>query len=241
MSATPSRVAVADALASVERRLLRSVEPSPPDRALSEAPQRPRPVVAVIGLRRGCGATTLARALAVELAARDPARAAAVCGRAPSGPAPLRSAAAARLARTLSAVAPGGSRAAGRLCLVETEQLLALTAAAMDVAPLVLDVRAGAPAAAAASLADHVVIVAPSGLEPSLAAVVVASLARVGPEPICVVNRARDPGPWTGRAAVLLPETRLGARLAGAGHGTRGAFGRALAELADRCGTVPYD
>ena len=195
----------------------------------------PRPVVAVVGLASGCGATTLARALAGELAGRDPAGAAAVCGTGPPGRAPLRSAAAARLARTLSRVAPTSARAAGRLCLVETDHLLALTAAAMDVAPLVLDLPPGGSAADAVGLADHVVLVVPSACEPALAEVVACSLGCAGPRPVCVVNRVRDGSRWRGRPVVVLPETRLGARLAGAGRGTGGAFGHGLRELADRC------
>ena len=39
-------------------------------------------------------------------------------------------------------------------------------------------------------------------------------LPSVGPEPITVLNRALgDDGPWTGRAGVELPESRMGARL----------------------------
>ncbi len=61
------------------------------------------------------------------------------------------------------------------------------------------------------------------------------SLRRVGPEPITVLNRALgDDGPWTGRAGVELPESRMGAQLALAGREPRGDLGRALAELADR-------
>jgi len=238
---TAASVAVAGVLARLERRLLRSVEPGSAGRGSERTAQDARPVVAVVGLRSGSGATTIARALARELAARDPAGAAAVCGRARSGAGTLRSPSAARLARTLSRVAPAGTRAVGRLCLVETEHLLALTAATMDVAPLVLDAASGAHAANAVSLADHTLLVVSSAVEPALAAVVAASLACAGPQPVCVVNRVRDPGRWHGRSAVLLPETRLGARLAGAGHGTRGAFGPGLRDLADRCGMFPCE
>lgn len=234
MTAARATVAVAGALGRLERRLLRSVEPGSVERVAARREQGPRPVVAVVGLRGGSGATTIARALAGELAARDPSGAAAVCARSSSTAAGLRSPSAARLARTLAGVAPASTRAVGRLCLVETDHLLAVTAATMDVAPLVLD-ASGAEAASAVPLADHTLLVVPSAVEPALAAVVAASLAAGGPPPVCVVNRVRDPGHWHNRAAVLLPETRLGARLAAAGHGTRGAFGPGLHELADRC------
>ena len=232
MSAGP-RVAVAGALASVERRLLGSVAG---EWGGVRAAAPPRPVVAVVGLATGCGATTVARALAGGLGARDPAGAAAVTSAAlPRRGALVRSASSARLARMLSRAAPIGARAAGRLCLVETEHLLALTAAAMDVAPLVLDVTAGGDVAEATALADQVVLVVSSSCEPALAEVVATSLASSGPEPLCAVNRVRDTARWHDRAAVLLPDTRLGARLAGAGHSTRGAFGPGLRELVDRC------
>lgn len=235
MSAAGPRVAVAGALASLERRLLRSAEAGSGEARLARAAEAPRPVVAVVGLAHGCGATTVACALARELATRDALGAAAVCGAARPGRAALRTASAARLARRLSRVAPVSAGTAGRLCLVETEHLLALTAAAMDVAPLVLDLPPGRPAGEAVGLADHVVLVVPSGCEPALAEVVAASLASDGPRPVRVVNRERDGGRWCGREAVLLSETRLGARLAMAGRDTRGAFGPGLQELADRC------
>ena len=53
---------------------------------------RARPVVAVFGLGEGCGATTVARALGAELAARDPAGACAVSSPSRSGALPLGSA-----------------------------------------------------------------------------------------------------------------------------------------------------
>lgn len=226
------RVLLAGALAQIERRLLDLPERETLERTV--VPDGPRPVVAVVGLRPGCGASTVAQALAVELAGNDTAKAAAVCrGAVVRAPVP-RSAAAARLARTLAGVAPGRTRAAGRVCLVDSTHHLAVTAAAMDIVPLVLDVphEPGGPL----SLADHVVLVAPPAAEPALVAVVAASLAREGPEPLCVVNRVREPDRWSGRPVIVLEESRLGARLAAMGQAVRGTLGPGMEELAASCG-----
>ena len=53
-------------------------------------------------------------------------------------------------------------------------------------------------------------------------------------EPLVVLSRAAG-RPWEGEAELTLPESRLGAQLANAGRDPRGALGRAIAELADRC------
>jgi hypothetical protein len=54
-------------------------------------------------------------------------------------------------------------------------------------------------------------------------------VARVGPAPIVVLNRA----PHDQRGALALPNSPLGARLALGGREPRGELGRAIAELAD--------
>ena len=73
-------------------------------------------------------------------------------------------------------------------------------------------------------------------MEPSLAAMVAESLARVGPQPLVVVNRAGpDHEGWRGVAALELPDARMGAHLALAGREPRGELGRVVGELADRC------
>ncbi|MDQ4048876.1 MAG: hypothetical protein M3131_05775, partial [Actinomycetota bacterium] len=65
------------------------------------------------------------------------------------------------------------------------------------------------------------------------------SLARVGPAPLAVLNRAgREAERWEGRAEAELPDSRIGAQLALAGREPRGQLGRAVAELADRCETA---
>jgi hypothetical protein len=194
-----------------------------------------RPTVAVIGIGPGCGTTTVARALAVELALRDPCGAGAVTSRAvPSGGIPLGTAAAGRLAHGLEDRLHARTRVAGRVCLVGAAERPALTAVARDLAPLVIDVDDASDAPIAASLADVVVLVASPPTESSLARLLAASLARVGPQPQVVVNRACDVSDrWKGTCVLRLPESRMGARLAFAGREARGPLGGAIAHLAD--------
>jgi len=88
-----------------------------------------------------------------------------------------------------------------------------------------------------AAVADRCVIVSTAALEPALTRVACECLARVGPEPIVVVNRVVDPAsaPGADAESILLPESRVGARVALAGREPGGEFGRAVARLADRC------
>ena len=211
----------------------------------------PRPVVAVFGLARGCGATVVARALAAELARRDVHGTAAVHCEAGTSGIPLATQAAGRLARLLGEVHGADTRAVGRLCLVGGAGSDALAAATREVVPLVLDAGAGVLGGVPAALADRVVLVAAPRIEPALADVAAACLARVGHEPIVVVNRVarqdRDGGDethgseplretgWATRAVHPLPEARMGAQLALSGREPRGELGAVIAELADRC------
>ncbi len=192
-----------------------------------------RPVVAVVGLRPRCGATVVARALAAELAARDPGGAAAVTATgAPGGGVPLGLPAAGRLARTLTPVSGGTARACGRLCLVPVADTVRLADATRYLAPLVLDVGDPQEAHAAAAIAGAVVLVGGRGIEPALATLVAESLARVGPEPVIAWNRGGEHDP-PASAAVQLPEARLGARLALAGREPRGPLGSAIRSLVE--------
>lgn len=201
-----------------------------------------RPVVAVAGLVPRCGTTTVARALAAELALRDRESAAIVSTDALAGGGiPLGTPAAGRLGRAVERSLPAQTRAVGRLCLtaVGAEQAQ-LVDTARDLAPLVLDVTDPGQTAIAASLVDAVVLVGVPAAEPALAAVLADSLSRVGPEPVVVLNRDRGDDPrWTGRCAVSLPEVRMGARLALAGREARGELGRAVARLADALTGAP--
>ncbi|MEX2195105.1 MAG: hypothetical protein WD844_07445 [Thermoleophilaceae bacterium] len=227
------------------------IEPPGPLEALAPAATAPRPLVAVCGIAGGCGATAIARALAAELAARDPLRSAVVAGPDGRGALPLATPAAARLARLVADRVGVEARPSGRLCLATGGDPLALGRALRGEASLVLDVAARHRASAAASLADHVVVVAVPGTEPALAEIVAASLARTGPRPLIVLNRAAaaaDPSTpaaerlrakpvpaWAGRADVVVPSSAAAARLALGCRGAGGAFGSAVAALADRC------
>lgn len=226
-------------LAAVAGLLVEPVEPAAPaDERLDSAwTELAHPAVAVVGLAPRCGATTLARALAAELALRDREGAAIVSAETVAGGGiPLGTPAAGRLGRAVQRSLPSQTRAVGRLCLTAAGPDQArLVDAARDLAPLVLDVSDPALTAVAASLVDAVVVVGVPAGEPSLAAVLSESLGRVGPEPVVVLNRDREGEPrWEGRCALRLPDSRMGAQLALAGREARGELGRAVSGLADR-------
>jgi hypothetical protein len=217
---------VANALGAAGAWLL---DPPAGRAAAAAAPVPARPVVAVFGLSPRCGATVVARALAVELAARDPGAAAAVaCDDLGSGLA-LATPAATRLARTLADVPGAATRAVGRLCLAAGADPLALADCARHHAPLVLDAGATVLGGRPAAIADAALLVAAPGAEPALAAVAAACIGRVGAEPLVVVSGARRDR----SAAVCLPRSRMGAQLALGGREPRGELGRAIARLAD--------
>jgi hypothetical protein len=233
------RSLVSGALAAAGSFLLEPAvpQPDPP----SEASSGLRPVIAVFGLARGCGVTVVSRAIAAELADRDAGGAAAVhCDAAAAG-IPLATHAAARLAKALADVPGADTRAVGRLCLVAGAERAALADTARYFAPLVLDAGSTALGGAPAALADRVIVVATASNEPALASVAVECLGRLGREPIVVLNRTAtgdsdgSSRAWQNRAAIHLPESRMGAQLALGGRETRGELGRAVAELADLC------
>ena len=237
MNPLARRGVVASAVAAAADWLIEPAAPADADP--SPAPLEARPVVAVVGLSSRCGASTVARALGAELAARDPCGACAVTSPATGASVPLGLPSAARLTRTLAPLFAGRARACGRLCLVEAPDKPRLADAVRYLAPLVLDVDDAGEAPAAVTLADHVLLVGVPATEPALATVLGASLARVGPEPLPVLNRAgAEAGRWEGRAEARLPESRMGAQLALSGREPRGRLGRAIAGLADRCEAV---
>jgi hypothetical protein len=220
---------LAAAAAAVDAFLLEPAEPR--TQTSVSVPPEQRPVVCVFGLARGCGSTVVARALAAELATRDPAGAAAVCCEVRAAGIPLATHAAVRLARALEDVPGATPRAVGRLCLVAGADPLALSDTARHFAPLVIDAGSAALGGAPASMVDHTVLVTTQAVEPALARVGAECVARVGPAPIVVLNRA--PHDQTG--ALALPNSPLGAQLALGGREARGDLGRAIAELADLC------
>ncbi|MFL5886276.1 MAG: hypothetical protein ACJ77M_14485 [Thermoleophilaceae bacterium] len=216
-------------LARAESWLLEPPEPAAPAPEVFEPPPQPpvRPVVAVVGLGRGCGATTVARALAVELALRDPAGAAIVTSERLLGGAPaLGTAASVRLARSLRALGCTAVRATGRLCLVRE----AVLPSGAQPAPLVLD--AGREATGSGG-ADRTLLVAGPDIEPALALVVAASLEHGGRPPALIANRIEEPARWQAIGAFMTGESRLAAGLARAGREPRGQLGAAMRELVD--------
>jgi hypothetical protein len=223
----PPRGLLSSAAAALESFFL---EPGAPP-AASDAVEtlERRPVVCVFGLARGCGATVVARALAAELALRDPCGSSAVVCEARPGGIPLATHAATRLARVLEDVPGSFPRAVGRLCLVGGADPLRLSDTARHHAPLVVDAGSEALGGAPASIADRTVIVTRPDVEPALARVGAECVARVGPAPVVVLNRAPHDQP----GAFAVPNSPMGARLALGGREARGELGRAIAELAD--------
>ena len=178
---------LATALARAEAWLLEPPEPT----AAGPAPGPPaRPVVAVRGLARGCGASAVARALAVVLAREDPSGASAIGGCAGGGGPRL----ATPPRRGLRAPWPTWAarvRTSGRVCLVpEGEPLAAVVA--RRACTVVIDVGHSSPPGEALGLADHVVLVASPDVERSLAAAVETSLLRAGHTVDLVLSRVED-------------------------------------------------
>lgn len=225
----------AGALAAAEAWLLR-----PADTPLPERDQNLRgltaPVVAVFGLAPACGTSTVARALALELARRAGSGPAIVASAEPLAPGAvgLGTRAASRLAREVAADTALGAKATGHLCVAGGADYMEIATAARSLAPLVLDTAAGDPAPAAAAVADAAVLVARPEQEPALAEVVRDSLTRVGPEPLVVLNRAFEAGDWEGLAVAVLPEARALARLALAGRDPGRALGAGVGAVLDR-------
>ena len=236
LAAHRSRGPLTTALAAAGAWLLEPAQPAPDP--VVATPPAPRLVIAVFGLARGCGTTVVARALAAELASRDPQGAAAVHCEARAAGIPLATHAASRLAQQLAEVRGAETRAVGRLCLVGGADHAALADTARHFAPLVLDAGATSLGGVPAAVADAVVVVAAPTLEPALAGVASECLTRLGHQPIVVLNRAAPDRPddsWAAHPGQRLPDSRMGAQLALGGREPRGNLGVAVAELAARC------
>lgn len=198
--------------------------------------------MAVVGLASRAGATTVARALAVALALRDPGGTAAVCGGATGRRAPLKSASAAllptspagRLARVLGALVPTPVSQLGRLCLVADpgDQRRGAIDSIRGLAPLVIDAGGELSPDEAASLADHVILVAGRSVEPALLDAVAATLADSPARTRGVADRV-EVSRWSGRGVLLLPADRGSA--ARARGGRKGRLTERLAPLAEFC------
>ena len=233
---------LATALARAEAWLL---EPAAPRAAARSPAPPPRPVVVVRGLARGCGASTVARVLAVALARGDPGGAAVVVG-GPQGAGPrIAAPAAVRAGRTLTDLGCESLRPAGRVCLVSDSELLPVIVARRTW-PVVIDVAHASHPAEGLGAADMAVLVACPAVEPSLVAAVETSLLDAGHRVEVVANRvepreseeAEQPPGHGGDplgARLEIPESRLAAQLALGCREARGAFAKPIAELADRC------
>jgi hypothetical protein len=189
--------------------------------------------VAVIGLAPRAGGSTIARALAARLAAFDPSGAAILATSDPPR-AGLAAAAASRLARGLADAGCDGPRPVGRLAIAGADEPLA-PLAAERAAALVADVAHGEASEQAVALADHVVLVAPPDVEPSLALAVELSLRVAGRGVSLVIARAVDDPPPELARALVAPESRLAARLTLACRPPRGPLAAVAEELAERC------
>ena len=208
------------------------LEPAAPDAPSPVGILAQRPVIAVFGLSRGCGATVVARALAAELAARDSAGAAAVSCEARGSAVSLATPAATRLARSLADVPGAATRAVGRL-----PRRRGRRAGAGGLRPALraagarrgLGALGGRPAALADRCCSWLRRRRSRRSPPSRRRV----CARVGPEPFVVVNGGGGHGAWRERAVVTLPRSRMGAQLALGGREPRGELGRAVERLAD--------
>jgi hypothetical protein len=196
------------------------------------APEPSPPVVAVVGLAPGAGASTVARAVAARLADEDPCGAAILVTPDPPRTG-LATAAASRLARTLADHGTDGPRATGRLCLVDASEPLAPIAAQRS-APLVADIAHGAPTEGAVALAHHVVLVCAPDVEPALTSAVESALRGAGHSVSLVLNRVVGEPPPGLEHALEVPESRLAAQLTLACREPRGALAAVAVELAER-------
>jgi hypothetical protein len=95
------------------------------------------------------------------------------------------------------------------------------------------DVHEVEPAALIGRRPDITVLVVPEDVEPALVSLVTGIVGeRVGTI-VVVANRVRDRERWRERAAICLPNARVGAMFTGAGRAAPGQLGAAFAELAD--------
>jgi hypothetical protein len=199
-----------------------TVEPEPAELA-------PYPVVAVVSAAARSGATSVARMLAAELASRADGAAVVVAGRQAGRRGAPPSRAASRLATALHG-ASSSVRPLGRLCLAADADVRRVVTASRYLAPVVLDCAPDGSGPFAAGNAERTLVVVAATQEPALAGAVARVL---GGAPLCVVNRAGEPGEWQGRADIFIPDARIAARAALVGTRPLGPLGAAIAGLAD--------
>jgi hypothetical protein len=90
-----------------------------------------------------------------------------------------------------------------------------------------------APAELVGHSPDLTVLVVPGDVEPALVSLVTGIVgARLG-RIVVVANRVRDRDRWVGRSSLCVPDSRIGAVLAGHGRISPGQLGDAFARLAE--------
>jgi hypothetical protein len=185
---------------------------------------------AVLGLSRGCGASTVAQGLVAALAASRGDEAQLIVAAPPGG-------------RVSAAPPAGGRRWEVPYALndpAETAEYGAMAArlaggASPRGGAVVWDVGcdgAGRSAHVVRSV-DVVVAVAAGDAEPALAGLVCQVLAERNERVMLVANRVRDPERWSRWANVCLPEARLGSLLLARGRRPGGPLWTALERLSD--------
>lgn len=219
-------------------------------------PLVPKPVVAVVSAAPRSGASTVARLLAAELAARADGAACVIAPGIQRRPAPP-SRAAIRLTTALAGAVV--AQPCGRLCLIPSRALdppggeprggdppggadPALpdpqagsrphppVEAARYLAPVVLDLPPDGSAAGVAGTAEHVIVVGSGDSEPAL---IDAVAHIVGGDPIKLANRVADPEPWAQRIDHTLPDSRVAVQAAAIGTRALGELGARIAAVAD--------
>lgn len=208
-------------------------EPAAPPLEPEPLELEPYPVVAVVSAAPRCGASTVARLLAAELATRAEGSALLALPHAVrrTGP-PSRPAI--RLATALA----GAVRVqpCGRLCVAPVgvagpealrERLSTVAAAARYLAPVVIDLPPDGSGVAVAGVADRTVVVGRADGEPALLAAVASIL---GPGVVRVVTRGDDPAD---RADFAIGESRLAGHAAALGSRAVGSVGADIVSLAD--------
>lgn len=187
--------------------------------------------VLLLGLTRPCGLSTLARGLAAQLSAGGTRQGHVI---------------------SLGATDRGSGRArtihgGGRFWDVpatlydqrEVGEYGRLVSRLVGDAAIVWDVPATEVERVRGLLPQTPVLVAPAQSQPALAELVAETLSERFAGLRVVANRVRSPDPWSGRAALCIPESKVAAMFAIRGRRPGGEFGAALARLAMLVGAEP--
>jgi hypothetical protein len=182
--------------------------------------------VAVTGLSRGSGASTVAAGLALALFAPG-ARPAHLVSLAPAGDGPRGN-----LGPVVRWELPPALENAEELA--DYGATLARLAGARGIAAVVWDIPSDelGRAAGVVEACGSLVCVAEASAEPVLCALVRDMLAERHGRVELIANRVREPEAWMGHCAVTVPESRLAAALIARGRAPGGAVGEALGRLA---------